>query len=164
MNIYYAMPEAMFSMKSLFAAQSSDLLYNILKVLYSIIMFGLILLVTYYVTKYIAKKGVVRSKNKNLKIVEALSLGMDKSIYLISIGEQYMLVASAQKSLTLLSRVDADLLYLDEAKDIGDNNSETFDSYLNSFNQRIKKDFLTKTMKQKLQKLDSVVRGKKSDE
>ncbi|HOE56920.1 MAG TPA: flagellar biosynthetic protein FliO, partial [Bacillota bacterium] len=69
---------------------------SIYGILYFLFMSAVILAAAYYVTKYLSRKGFNRGKNKNLKIIESVPLGIDKSLLLIKVGEQYMLIGNSQ--------------------------------------------------------------------
>ena len=47
---------------------------NILQLLGVIIVFLLVLAATYYITKWIAKSGVVQPQSKNIKVIETFKI------------------------------------------------------------------------------------------
>lgn len=71
--------------------------------------FGLILLLCYYTTRFIGKKMSGGTKNKNMRIVETLSLGLDRCLYLIIVGKKYFLFFSSKKGLELVSEIDTEI-------------------------------------------------------
>jgi len=71
--------------------------------------FGLILLLCYYTTIFIGKKMSGGTKNKNMRIVETLSLGLDRCLYLILVGNKYFLFFSSKKGLELVSEIDTEI-------------------------------------------------------
>jgi len=70
-----------------------------------IIIFGSILFLAYVTTRYIGGKAGRAMKGKYVKVVESVSLGMDKQIHVIKAGEQYLLIATAGKSVTFLTDI-----------------------------------------------------------
>ena len=74
-----------------------------------LLVFGAILLLCYYTTKFIGRRMSGRTSNKNMKIVETLSLGLDRCLYLILVGNKYFLFFSSKKGLELVSEVDAEI-------------------------------------------------------
>jgi len=122
-------------------------------ILYFLFMSAVILAVAYYVTRFLSKRGLKNPGNKNLKIVEAAYLGFDKSILLVKVGEQYLLLGSTQKSITLLSEVDPEKLA------IGDD--ESIEAYMSSFRGEDKTGM--NSIKNNLNKLKSIVRGNRTD-
>ncbi|MDF2839895.1 MAG: hypothetical protein K0Q99_666 [Clostridia bacterium] len=133
------------------------------KTFYYLLMFGLILAATYYVTKFLARKGMGQSKAKHMKLMESMPLGVDKSIHLVKVGTQYFMLGSASKNMFMISELDQDKLFAEQVTGTVDINEFDFDSYDNSIEV---KDFSThlNTMKNNLQKLKSMVRGNNRDE
>lgn len=153
---------------------AGDMLYGVLKFIYFVFICVLILALAYLTTKYIAKKGVSNGKSRNLKIVETLGLGIDKSIMLVKVGEQYFLMANSGKNLTLLTAIEPEKLVLQEANDAYQGINKNVDEYLSSLdNSSLDNNSLSNntevndyfaTVKQNLRKLKSIVRGSKVDE
>ena len=71
--------------------------------------FGAILLLCYYTTRIIAKKMSGGTKNKNMKIIETLSLGLDRCLYLILVGNKYFLFLASNKGLELVSEINTEI-------------------------------------------------------
>lgn len=76
------------------------------EVLGLLVAFAAILLLCYYTTRIIGKKLSGGIKNKNMKIVEALSLGVDRCLYLILIGNRHFLFLSSKKGLEMVSEIE----------------------------------------------------------
>ncbi len=133
------------------------------KFLYFVFVFGLILAITYYVTQIIAKKSTVKSNSKNMKIVETLPISIEKSVLLIKVGKQYVLLGNTPKNLTHLSTFDTAELGLEEHQ-ISDEDCEmSFDSYLSAYKNE-NNDKLESPINISLKKLKSMVRGTKFNE
>lgn len=133
------------------------------KTIYYLIMFTLILTAAYFITKFIARKGLIQGKSKTMKLMESMPLGVDKSLHLVQVGAQYFLIGSASKSLVLISELDQDMLFEEELK--GAVNINDFD--YDSFDENIKgKDFRTylNLFKNNMQKIKSRVRGSNHNE
>jgi len=79
-------------------------------IFYFLFMSAVILGAAYYVTKYLARKGLNPANNKNLKIIETVPLGIDKSLLLVKVGEQYLLLGSTQKNISLLTVLEQEKL------------------------------------------------------
>ncbi len=71
-----------------------------------LLVFGVILLLCYYTTRIIGKKFSGGTKNKNMKIVETLPLGMDKCLYLILVGKKHFLFFSGKKGLEMVTEIE----------------------------------------------------------
>jgi len=136
---------------------------NFFKTIYYIIMFGLILAATYYVTKFLARKGMVQNKTKTMKLMESMPLGVDKSLHLVKVGTQYFLIGSASKSMFMISELNQENLFEEQLGSTVTVNEFDYESYDESIEGA---DFSTylNSMKNNLYKLKSMVRGNKSDE
>lgn len=97
---------------------------EVFEVLGLILVFGVILLLCYYTTKFIGKKFTGqtngRTKNKRMRVVETLPLGMDKCLYLILIGEQHFLFMSGKKGFELVSEIELE----EQIEDLEEENAE----------------------------------------
>jgi flagellar protein FliO/FliZ len=91
-----------------------------------LIVFALVLFMSYLTTKFIGKKYSGRTMNKNMKVIETLPLGMDRSLYLILVGKKYFLFLSSKKGLELVSEIQAEEL-LQEASSDESNSTNVFD-------------------------------------
>ncbi|HPL53064.1 MAG TPA: flagellar biosynthetic protein FliO [Bacillota bacterium] len=135
---------------------------SIYGILYFLFMSAVILAAAYYVTKYLSRKGFNRGKNKNLKIIESVPLGIDKSLLLIKVGEQYMLIGNSQKNIFLLSEIDKEkLLVGDISEEYGGLDNENYESYINRIHEKTS---AANSIKQNLVRLKTIVRGKKTDD
>lgn len=81
---------------------------ELFEVLGLLLVFGIILLLCYFTTRFLGKKSLGRAKNKHMRVLETLSLGIDKSLYLILIEKKYFLFLSNKKGLELVSEVTID--------------------------------------------------------
>lgn len=76
------------------------------EVLGLLLVFGAILLLCYYTTRVIGKKLSGGAKNKNMRIVETLPLGLDRCLYLILVGNKHLLFFSSKKGLEMVSEIE----------------------------------------------------------
>ena len=58
-----------------------------------LIAFILILVASYYVTRWYAQSGFVRRQNHNMEIVDTLSMGPNRQICIVRIGQKYIAVS-----------------------------------------------------------------------
>ena len=145
------------------AARQADTGSTLYGILYFVFMSAVILGAAYYVTKYIAKRGFKASGNKNLKIVESVSLGIDKSLMLVKVGEQYLLLGSTQKSISMLAEIDQEKLSTGNTNGVyGNLDGEGAEAYMTEFNNENERSGMN-SVKNNLNKLKSIVRGNKSD-
>lgn len=136
---------------------------SFLRTIYYLFMFALILGATYYVTKFLARKGMGQNKTKHMKLMESMPLGVDKSLHLVKVGNQYFLLGSASKSMFMVSELEKDKLFEEQLSSAIDINDFDYDSYESNVEE---KDFSTylNSVKNNLHKLKSMVRGNNRDE
>jgi len=136
---------------------------NFFKTIYYLIMFSLILAAAYYITKFIARKGLTQSKTKTMKLMESMPLGVDKNLHLVQVGAQYFLIGSASKSMVLISELDQEMLFEDALKGAVNINDFDYDSFDENVEE---KDFRTylNLFKNYMQKVKSRVRGNNHNE
>lgn len=72
-----------------------------------ILAFVLVLALAYYSTRLFGRK-LAGTKNRNLRIIETLPLGLDRYLYLILAGKKYYLFYSGKKGLELVTEVELD--------------------------------------------------------
>lgn len=130
-------------------------------ILYFVFMSAVILGAAYFVTRFLASKGFKQVNNKNLKIVETINLGIDKSLLLVKVGEQYLLLGSMQKRITMLAEIEQGKLNISSTKEayskMNNDSIETFMDELQDNNNDVY------SIKQNLNRLKSIVRGNKTD-
>lgn len=132
-------------------------------ILYFLFMSAVILAAAYFVTKYLSKKSFYQGRNKNLKIVETAALGIDKSLLLVRVGEQYLLLGSTQKNISLLAVIEQEKLTIENTSEAYNNlDDESFESYINNLQDQNERTGMN-TIKNNLKKLKSIVRGNKTD-
>lgn len=132
-------------------------------ILYFIFMSAIILGAAYFATRFIARKGFSASNNKNLKVVESISVGIDKTLLLVKVGEQYLLLGSTQKNISFLSAIDQEQLSLANAEEAYNNlDGESFEAYMGKV-AGVDEPTGMNSVKRNLNKLKSIVRGNKLD-
>lgn len=135
---------------------------NFFKTIYYLVMFTLILTAAYYITKFIARKGLTQSKSKTMKLMESMPLGVDKSLHLVQVGAQYFLIGSASKSMVLISELDQEMLFEEELKGAVNINDFDYDSFEENVQGNDFKSYLN-LFKDQMQKIKSRVRGNKNE-
>lgn len=99
---------------------------EILTILGMLIVFAAVLFVAWLTTKLLGKKLSGSSKNKTMKVVETLQIGMDRCLYLIKAGNRFFLFNASRKSLELVSEIEIDEDALADPTDTG-NKASVFD-------------------------------------
>lgn len=75
-----------------------------------LIAFILILVASYYVTKWYARSGFVRRQNHNMEIVDTLPMGPNRQICIIRVGQKYIAVSVCKDQIRFLTEVPKDEL------------------------------------------------------
>ncbi|HYE10836.1 MAG TPA: flagellar biosynthetic protein FliO [Patescibacteria group bacterium] len=159
-NVYAGTPAYIRS--SAFSALG-DGVESFFRTIYYLFMFALILAAAYYITKFLARKGIAQNKSKTMKLMESMPLGADRSLHLIQVGTQYFLIGCASKGMILISELDQDKLFEEQPNSAINLNDFDYESFDEGFKG---KDFGTQinSVKNNLKKLKSMVRGNNDDE
>ncbi|MCT4606733.1 MAG: flagellar biosynthetic protein FliO [Marinisporobacter sp.] len=91
-------------------------------------VFCFVIIAAYYVTRLIAKNGTVLTKGKNMKVIEKISLGVDKSIYFIGVGKFYYILAISKQNIELIDKIreeDIDMISQNRKHEKMDNKFDT---------------------------------------
>lgn len=83
---------------------------QVISLLTILIATGSVVFLSYVMTKFIGKKSTGLIKSKYMKVIDSLSMGFDKNIYLIQVGEQYVLMHSSVKGFEFICNIDRDLI------------------------------------------------------
>ena len=91
---------------------------SFLQLISALLIFALVLLLTYFTARWVGSYQKVRMKSKNLQVIESLAVGNNKSICLIKTGTEYLVVAIGKDEIhplaTLTEEQLTDLSFLDE--------------------------------------------------
>lgn len=79
-----------------------------------LILFLLVLAVTYFVTKWMASYQKGRISGTNLEIMETISLSNNKYVQIIRVGQKYLAVAICKDTVTMLTEVSEQDLILSD--------------------------------------------------
>ena len=77
-----------------------------------LILFVFVLLITFWVTKWIAGYQKGRAINANMELIETFRLTNNKYIQIIRVGQKYLAVAIGKDSVTMLAEVPEEELIL----------------------------------------------------
>lgn len=83
-------------------------LEDILLLLGLLIIFAAVLFIAWLTTKLLGRKMAGASKNKFMRIVETLPIGMDRCLYLVKAGDQFFLFYATRKNMQLVSEIKID--------------------------------------------------------
>lgn len=85
-------------------------------------IFLLVLFLAYLTTRFIAKYSGFKSFGENIKILERVSLGQDKSLAVVAVGKKGFLIGITGQTITNLGEADISLYDIENKS--GDNDSD----------------------------------------
>lgn len=77
-----------------------------------LILFVFVLVITYFVTKWIARYQQGRAGDGNLEVIETCKLTSNKYVQIVRAGEKYLVIAVGKDEVHMLSEVSEDQLCL----------------------------------------------------
>ena len=83
---------------------------NVLRFLSAIVVFILVLAVTYFVTRWIGKYQQGISGSRNITVLETFRVTQNKYLQVVKVGEIYMVIAVCKDGITMLTRLEEDEL------------------------------------------------------
>jgi flagellar biogenesis protein FliO len=85
-------------------------------------------------TKFIGNKTKSAMKSKYMRVVDSMALGFDKTLYLVKVGEQYILMHSSAKGFEFICNLNSNLLSVDlDSEDSEQHSGKGFSKYLDFF-------------------------------
>ena len=85
---------------------------GIFKLIFLVIIFIVILVLSYLVTKWYANSGLVKNKTNNIEIKESFQLAPGKTISIVRIGEKYVALAQFKDNVVKLAELTEEELIL----------------------------------------------------
>lgn len=101
-------------------------LASLFKLIALLIVFILILVASYFFTKWYAKAGMTRIKSGNIQVVESFPIAQGKQISILKIGEKYIAVAVCKEQITFLTELTEEQLSLEIPPTANTDFSEVF--------------------------------------
>ncbi|PKM54075.1 MAG: flagellar biosynthetic protein FliO [Firmicutes bacterium HGW-Firmicutes-5] len=92
-----------------------------------IILFFVILWAAYFATKFLGNLQMNKSNGSNLKIIEVIPVGPQKTLQLIRIGSEYMVIGVSKDHITFVQSVEESKLTFSE------DNKVPFSAYMKKF-------------------------------
>ena len=83
---------------------------GILDLLVLIIVFVLILVAAYFVSKWVSNTGLNMQKNKNIKVLEVFRLNQTKYIYIVEMGSKVIAIGVTKDHIEYLTELERDSL------------------------------------------------------
>lgn len=92
-------------------------LENVLQLLGLLIVFILILIATYYTTKFIGSANLIHNKNNNISVVETYRISQSKYIQIIKVGGKYMVIGVSKDHMDYFTEIEEEQLNFHEFND-----------------------------------------------
>ena len=88
---------------------------NFLQFISLLAVFVLVLIVAYFVTRWIASYGQGQMGNKNIRVIEGYRMGPNKTIQIVKVGNKYLVLGVGKDDISYLGEVEEkDLAITDE--------------------------------------------------
>lgn len=83
---------------------------NVLQMLAVLLVFVVVLVITYYATKWLAKSGAIQPQSSNIKVVETFKIAPNKYIQIVKLGTKYYSIGVTKENITFLTPLDEEQL------------------------------------------------------
>jgi len=113
-------------------------LQNGLQVVLLFVIFVVIVIVAYVVTYYIARLQRGSRRNSNLEIIEAISVGQQKSLQLVRIGKEYAVIGVTKQHVELIHLIKKEDIKLEDIN--GEQTVIPFKQILKHYSSGLKRD------------------------
>ncbi|MFV0342273.1 MAG: flagellar biosynthetic protein FliO [Anaerocolumna sp.] len=87
---------------------------SVLQVVGLLLVFIIILVVTYYTTKFVAGVKMGVTKNSNFKVLETYRLSQTKYLQLIQIGTRYFVIAVSKDHVEFLAELNEGDIFMED--------------------------------------------------
>lgn len=105
------------------------------------ILFIIILVITYYTTKFVGGAKLGMTKNSNFKVIETFKITQNKYLQLIQIGTRYFVISISKDDIRFLTELNEnEIKQQDETKPPKSNFTELFNSVLKKQKEKINND------------------------
>ena len=75
-----------------------------------IILFVIIIVACYYVTRFVGSKSMGTIRESNIKLIDTYRINQNQCLLIVCVGKRYFLLASNKDAVTLLSELKEDEL------------------------------------------------------
>lgn len=89
---------------------TGTLFQSSMKLLGLIILFIIIIVACYYVTRFVGSKSMGTIRESNIKLIDTYRINQNQCLLIVCVGKRYFLLASNKDAVTLLSELQEDEL------------------------------------------------------
>lgn len=97
------------------------------QLIFILLIFALVLYLSYYFTKFIAGAKIKNMRRANMKVIETISIGFN-NLHIVQVNKQYFLLSSSKEGIRMLAELDKDGIQIEDIE-------PSFDKY---FKNKIK--------------------------
>lgn len=83
---------------------------QVVSLLTILIALGSVCFLAFITTKFIGKKSGGMLKSRHMKVIDSLSMGFDKTLYLVQVGEQFVLMYSSVKGFDFICNIEPSMI------------------------------------------------------
>lgn len=94
---------------SIFASTGLD---GVLRFITLLVIFAIVLGVTYFVTRWVGNFQKEKYSKENIQIIEAKQIGSNKFIYIAKIGNDYFALSSGKDNFSVIGQLDKEGIIL----------------------------------------------------
>ena len=128
-----------------------------ISILTIILILGCVCFLAYVMTKFVGKRSMNIMKSRYMKVVDSLSMGFDRTIYLVRVGQQYVLMYSSTKGFEFICNIDSNMVNENITNDTN-SNENSFSKYFDFFKPDKKED---NSVNKNIEKLRDLFNNKK---
>ncbi len=88
------------------------MLSNVIQLVVIIVIFILVLVATYFTTRWIGKTGAIQTQSPNIHVKETFKIAPNRYIQIIELGDQYYAIGVSKDNITFLTALSKDQLDL----------------------------------------------------
>ncbi len=107
------------------------MLSNVIQLVVIIVIFILVLVATYFTTRWIGKTGALQTQSPNIHVKETFKIAPNKYIQIIELGDQYYAIGVSKDNITFLTALSKDQLDLTPVDK--EHNAVSFKDMMNKF-------------------------------
>lgn len=87
---------------------------NFFQLIMSVILLLVIMVVAYFVTRWIGNMGNTQLNNKNIKVIEGRRVGQNKFVEIVKVGNKYFVLGIGKDEISCLGEVKEEELVISE--------------------------------------------------
>ena len=95
------------------------MLSNVIQMILIFIIFILVLVATYFTTKWVGKTGAIRANSPNIRVKETFKIAPNKYIQIIELGNRYVAIGVSKDNITFLTELSEDQLEMSPIQNEG---------------------------------------------